>query len=123
VRLVERMLGDPPHCLVCGKGNTPDGDTGEIGPFLDLAREINWADDCYLCVDCSVKIGTMVGCMTPTDLQDLEAEKKALELKVHDLTAELDSVSRKRRAAEKRVEILANAERVKERVQRRDRVA
>jgi hypothetical protein len=98
VRLVERMTGSPPNCFNCGKGNTPDGDSGEIGPFLDMQREVNWDDDVYLCTDCATEIGAMVNMLTKDEVQDLERKNKQLKKKVHDLEAEMDI--RKRRESQ-----------------------
>lgn len=88
--LVERMTDHPPNCMFCGKGNTPDGDTGEIGPFLATPIDRNWGDSCYICEDCGVAIGAMFGAITPDEAQDMERQLKAKNKEIHELNAELD---------------------------------
>jgi len=99
MRLVERMTGSPPNCFNCGKGNTPDGDTGEIGPFIDMQREVDWNDDVYLCTDCAVEIGAIVGCKTPDEVLGLERKVAALRKKLHNLQGEVEMRKRRETSA------------------------
>src|SRR4051812_40602833 len=107
MRLVERMTGSPPNCFNCGKGNTPDGDTGEIGPFLDLQREVNWDDDVYLCEDCALEIGAIFGMKTPDEVQDLERAVRKLKKQIHDLNAEMDVRKRRESSAIRKARAVA----------------
>lgn len=89
MQLVERMTGSPPHCMICGMGNTPDGETGEIGPFLDLQREISWGDDAYLCESCASEIGSHFGMITPDEAKELKRAMRRLKKKMHDMEADM----------------------------------
>lgn len=111
--LVERMNPDmgAPQCLTCGKGNTP-GDTGEIGPFLDLERDVNWGDPAYLCVDCGTKIGAMFGMATPDDVKDLQNSIKAKDKRIHDLESNLELKSRRLTESEHKLETVVNAKKI-----------
>lgn len=86
MHLVERMLESPPNCMVCGRGNTPD-ETGAIGPFLDLERNVNWDDSTYLCRTCGEAIGTQFGMPTPDVLVEKDREIRRLKHQVHELKA------------------------------------
>ena len=99
MHLVERMTQAPPNCMVCGAGNTPDGVTGEIGPFLDLERDVNWGDSTYLCMLCCTQIGAHAGLMTAEEKQSLEAQIRKLKTQVHSLEAERSVYRRRERAA------------------------
>lgn len=107
MRLVERMTETPPHCMVCGKGNTPNGDTKLVEPAVDLGTDRNWGDSCYLCTQCAEKVGALVGMATPDTVKDLEHEKKALLRKVHDLEADIDVRRSRERELRGRVRSLA----------------
>jgi hypothetical protein len=103
MRLVERMTLDPCRCLVCGRGNVPDGDTGDIGPFIDLDMESGWQDHSYLCTDCGVKVGAMAGMVTPDEAKDLEREVRRLKIELHEKDAQLDETSRRLQKTQKRL--------------------
>ena len=105
MQLVERMIGSPPNCLYCGKGNTPD-EVGNIGPFLDLQREVNWDDDCYLCEVCAVKIGAIFGMLSKDDVQGLHRRIAQLEGELHDRDAEIGLRKRREKNAVKRARAL-----------------
>lgn len=96
--LVERMTMAPCVCLTCGKGNTPDGRTGEIGPYVDLAVEYNWGDSGYMCGDCGGKMAVLLGWISPDTEQELQRQIAKLEKEIHDMQADMD----RRRIREKR---------------------
>lgn len=83
MHLVERMTRNPPACMVCGKGNTPDT-AGDIGPFLDLERDVNWDDSTYLCKDCGTAIGAEFGMQTEDDVLHLRRQIRQLKGELHD---------------------------------------
>jgi hypothetical protein len=69
--------------MVCGRGNTPD-ESGQIGPFLDLERSVNWDDSTYLCQRCGTTIGAEFGMLTPEDVVELRREIRTLRQKLHE---------------------------------------
>lgn len=79
----------PVPCTVCGKGNTPRND-GLDNVFVDLERDVNWNDPVILCEDCAVKVGAIVGMLTPDARNDLENIIKKKDKEIHDLKADLD---------------------------------
>lgn len=83
MHLVERMTSPPPNCMICGRGNTPDT-TGEIGPFIDLDRSVNWDDSTYLCMDCGQSIGALAGMPTADEKLALKQSIRALKRQLHD---------------------------------------
>jgi len=83
MHLVERMTQSPPSCMVCGRGNTPDP-AGEIGPFLDLERSVNWDDSTYLCRDCAFAIGAEFGMLLPEEVVALRREIRQLHHQLHE---------------------------------------
>lgn len=87
MHLVERMTQTPPNCMVCGKGNTPD-EAGEIGPFLDLERDVNWDDSTYLCKNCGTAIGAIFGMQTEDDALGYRREIRRLRRDLHEAKAE-----------------------------------
>jgi hypothetical protein len=70
--------------MICGRGNTPDGKTKRIGPFLDLERSVNWDDSTYLCQDCGEEIGQAFGMPTPDELLALRQEVRGLTVALHE---------------------------------------
>jgi hypothetical protein len=90
VRLVERMTLAPAVCMVCGKGNTPDGRSKQILPAVDLEGDRNWGDSTYICTQCAEKIGGLVGMATPDTVSDLEQTIKKRDREIHELGADLD---------------------------------
>lgn len=86
MHLVERMVEAPPNCMICGKGNTPDK-AGNIGPFLDLERNVNWDDSTYLCLDCGQSIGIACGLPSADDLTAMKQEVRSLHRKLHESKA------------------------------------
>jgi len=102
VALVERMTLPPATCMKCGRGNTPDGQTGEIGPFLDMGLEYNWGDSGYLCMDCVALMAVTAGWISPDTEKQLRREIKQLEKKLHDKDAELDIRARREHSAVRR---------------------
>ena len=83
MHLVERMTSAPAACLICGNGNVPDT-AGEIGPFLDLEREVNWDDSTYLCKNCGTAIGAMFGMQTEDDVLHYRQEIRTLKRQLHE---------------------------------------
>lgn len=83
MHLVERMTDTPPNCMICGKGNTPDK-AGNIGPFLDLERDVNWDDSTYLCMDCGQSIGTACGLLTADEVRMRDLEIRRLRQELHE---------------------------------------
>lgn len=83
MHLVERMTQTPPNCMICGKGNTPDS-AGQIGPFIDLERSVNWDDSTYLCMDCGQAIGALSGMPTADEKRSLAQEIRRLKQALHD---------------------------------------
>lgn len=83
MHLVERMTSTPPNCMVCGRGNTPD-EGGNIGPFLDLERDVNWDDSTYLCSTCGTAIGAMFGMQTADDVLHFRRQIRQLKRDLHE---------------------------------------
>lgn len=102
IQLVDRMTLPPATCMKCGRGNTPDGQTGEIGPFLDLGLEYNWGDSGYLCMDCVALMAVTAGWISPDTEKSLRREIRQLEKKVHNKDAELDIRARREQHAVRR---------------------
>jgi len=98
MHLVETMVMAPNNCMVCGRGNTPDGQTGIVGPFLDLAMEYNWGDSGYLCGDCVGQAAVHFGWISPDREKEQKHEIERLKKEIHDLQADMD----RRRLKEKR---------------------
>lgn len=92
MHLVERMTQSPPNCMICGKGNTPDS-TGQIGPFIDLERSVNWDDSTYLCTDCGQSIGVLAGLPTQDESLVLKQEIRRLKQEVHEAKAKAKVVT------------------------------
>jgi len=97
--LVETMTQAPNSCMVCGRGNTPDRETGQVGPFLSLGIDYNWGDSGYLCEDCSGKAAVLFGWISPDTKRQFEREIKKLEQKIHDLEGEIDMRRRREHSA------------------------
>jgi hypothetical protein len=97
--LVETMAMAPNCCLVCGKGNTPDGKTGRVGPFLDLAIDYNWGDSGYMCSDCVARAAVLFGWISPDTKKELELHIGRMEKSLHDMEADMD----RRRRREKQL--------------------
>ena len=79
-------------CLVCGRGNTPDGVTGERPLFVDLERDVNWNDPAVLCEDCAIKVGSIVGLLGPDERDALSRDIRNRDKEIHRLNAELASM-------------------------------
>jgi hypothetical protein len=92
----------PNRCLVCGKGNTPDGVTGKVGPFLSLGIDYNWGDSGYLCEECVGRAAVFFEWISPDTQSQLSRRIKDLEKKVHDLEGEIEMRRRRERGALKR---------------------
>jgi len=88
--------------MKCGCGNVPDGDTGEIGPFLDLGLEYNWGDSGYLCMRCVSEMAVIAGWISPDTEKDLRKQIKRLEKKLHDKQAEIEVRARREQTAVRR---------------------
>lgn len=84
-------------CMLCGRGNTPNGDDGTRPTFVDLERDVNWNDPAILCEDCAVQVGAQVGMLSPDDMRSHENEVKKLSKKIHALKAEVDALHRRAR--------------------------
>jgi len=102
MHLVERMTQSPPTCLICGRGNTPDKD-GNVGPFLDLERDVNWGDSTYICEDDATKIGAFFGMVSATDISDLHSKIAKLEKTLHDEVSRFEQYRRRTRARSKAI--------------------
>jgi hypothetical protein len=98
MRLVETMTLPPNNCMSCGRGNTPDGATGQVGPFVDLEIDYNWGDSGYFCEDCAGKVAACIGWISPQIAADKDEEIKSLGRKIHDLEGEIDMRRRRERA-------------------------
>ena len=99
MHLVETMTNPPNACMVCGRGNTPDGTTGQVGPFLDLGLDYNWGDSGYLCEDCAGKVATVFGWISQQTAKDKDVRISALNRKIHDLEGEIDMRRRRERVS------------------------
>jgi hypothetical protein len=86
MHLVERMTSAPCACMICGRGNVADT-AGNIGPFLDLERDVNWDDSTYLCMDCGQSIGMACGLPSADELTSMRQEVRSLRRKVHEAKA------------------------------------
>ena len=95
MKLVQKMTLDPNRCIACGKGNTPDGDTGEIGPFIDLETEVGWQDHAYLCCDCGTRAGALAGMISKDEAQDAARQIRKLQAELHDAQAKLEHTQRR----------------------------
>ena len=105
--LVETMTMAPNSCMVCGRGNTPDRETGQTGPFLNLGIDYNWGDSGYLCEDCVGRAAVHFDWISPDTKKDLERQIKKLENQVHDLEGEMDMRRRREHAALKKARAVA----------------
>lgn len=108
MRLVERMTGSPPNCFVCGQGNVED-EYGEVGPFIDFCREVNWGDDAYLCMRCAKTLALMIGF---EDIESAEEKQRIIEAKneeIHELRTQIDQARRKEREAVRDVQRIVKA--------------
>lgn len=106
MHLVERMVMAPNCCLTCGCGNTPNGQTGEVGPFVDLAIDYNWGDSGYICGDCAAKIAVLFGWISPDTKLEYDRQVARLEKQIHDLESDLDRRRIRERKALKQVRAL-----------------
>jgi hypothetical protein len=79
-------------CLVCGRGNTPNGDDHERPIFVDLERDVNWNDPAVLCEGCCTQIGALVGMMGEDEKESLEGTIKRKDRKIHQQKAEIDKL-------------------------------
>lgn len=102
IQLVERMTLPPATCMKCGCGNVPDGDSGEIGPFLDLGLEYNWGDSGYLCMKCVGLMAVTTGWISPDTEKQLKREIKNLQKQLHDKDAEIEVRAQRERTAVRR---------------------
>ena len=85
----------PAPCLVCGRGNTPNGDDRQMPRFVDLERDVNWNDPAVLCEGCAVIVGTLVDMLTPDDKRDHDRVVAKKDKEIHRLNTELDSLHRR----------------------------
>jgi hypothetical protein len=92
--LVERMLMAPCTCFHCGAGHVAD-ESGEVGPFLDLQRDINWGDNAYLCQRCCDEIAALWGYIAEDQKVQMERAIANKDSDIHDLRAEVDSLKRR----------------------------
>jgi hypothetical protein len=102
--LVERMTLAPGTCMKCGAGNTPDGDTGKIGPFIDLAMDYNYGDSGYFCIPCAEKVGVLAGLISADTAKDLERKIKAKDEAIHELQAEIEQRRNRMRQLKRRAD-------------------
>lgn len=85
----------PAPCLVCGRGNTPNGDDHSAPRFVDLERDVNWNDPAILCEDCSILVGSLIGMLTLDDKRDHDRLIEAKDKEIHRLKTEVDSLHRR----------------------------
>src|ERR1700746_858474 len=104
--LVETMVQAPNACMMCGKGNIPDRETGKIGPFANLGIDYNWGDSGYLCGDCVGILAVLFDWISPDSKKELEREIKALKKNIHDLEGEIEMRRRRERTALKKARAL-----------------
>jgi hypothetical protein len=100
--LVETMTMAPNTCMGCGRGNTPDPNTGEVGPFLNLGIDYNWGDSGYLCEECVGKAAVLFDWISPDTRTRLNQQIKGLEKKIHDLEGEIDMRREREKTAMKK---------------------
>jgi len=98
MQLVERMNFTPNSCMVCGAGNTPDGETGELGPFIDLGVEVSWGDHAYMCLKCGTKVGVLCHMGSKEDLALKDDEIRRLKLANHELQSTIEQATARERA-------------------------
>src|SRR5438105_896097 len=84
-------------CVNCGRGNTPDGQTGMRPIFVDFERDINWNDPLIICEDCLAAAGSLVGMMSVDTKRTLQREISKLMKELHEKDAEIDSMKRRAR--------------------------
>ena len=101
--LVETMTQAPNSCMVCGRGNVPDRETGQLGPFLALGIDYNWGDSGYLCEDCAGKAAILFGWISPDTKMEMLRQIKRLETQIHNLEGEIDLRRRREHNALKKV--------------------
>lgn len=104
--LVETMTLAPNRCMMCGSGNIPDRETGQVGPFASLGIDYNWGDSAYLCEKCVGKLAVLFGWISPDTKKDLERKIKELTGKIHDLKSDLDIRRRRERETVKKARAL-----------------
>src|SRR5690348_15074979 len=97
--LVETMVQAPCACMMCGKGNIPDRETGRLGPFANLGIDYNWGDSGYLCEECVGKLAVLFDWISPDTKKEMEREIKKLRKNIHDLEGEIEMRRRRERAA------------------------
>jgi hypothetical protein len=111
------MVMTPQTCMYCGCGNVPSSkDEEEIGPFLDLERDVNWGDSVYLCMNCVMKVAGLCGYISEDQWKDLEKKIDKLEKTNHDLKAELES-------QERRLRVVAAGNRTTRRLRKKEATA
>jgi hypothetical protein len=86
----------PGPCLVCGQGNTPTPH-GDRRQFVDLEVDTHWDDPAIICEDCGLKIGGMLGMLSPEVRHQLMLQVKEAEQATHDSKAETDAMLRRAR--------------------------
>jgi hypothetical protein len=96
----------PQPCFVCGRGNTPDGDTHDRPTFVDLERDVNWNDAAVMCEDCITKAGSLIGMLTTDDAAAKDRELRKKDQEMHDLRVELDATKARATKAVRRARAL-----------------
>lgn len=90
------MTQPPMQCLVCFRGNTPDGrDTLDDFWVLDLERDVNWGDPTYLCKYCCEKIAALTGFVPEADFAEQASIVRHQSRKIHNLLAKLEARDRR----------------------------
>jgi predicted RNase H-like nuclease (RuvC/YqgF family) len=67
-----------------------------------LERDVNWNDPVILCEECAVKVGSLIGMLTPDDKKDMDRTVEKLKKEIHKLKAEMDAVKRRANKAIRR---------------------
>jgi hypothetical protein len=106
--LVETMTMAPNACMMCGKGNVPDRETGVVGPYANLGIDYNWGDSGYLCGDCVGQLAVLFGWISPDTKKQQDRKIKSLDQKIHDLEGEIDMRRRRERTELKKARALAS---------------
>jgi hypothetical protein len=84
----------PAPCMVCGTGNTPNGD-GSRREFVDLERDVNWNDPAIICGDCLMNASSLIGMASPDTLQTLRRELREKDRELHATKAQMDTMKKR----------------------------
>lgn len=91
MRLIEVT---PAPCAICGAGNVPRND-GSARQFVDCERDVNWNDPLILCDDCTMRIGGLIGMLSPETLNTLRGELRDKDQELHTIRQQMDTMKRR----------------------------